>query len=700
MILGSKGSRAYFLLLMDLLINFISVFLSGAMRHGFADFVKRFLGVGVYASQEVSSSAYISVMVFLLIVYGFLYVEGKGKSEDLLSKDIFGMLQALITRQALLTTLILSYLFVTKQGVSVSRMILVVAQLIALGLEILVRLIVRAICKFRNRSGNLTTRLLLITNRSYASIALKRSYAKIPLCRISAVVLLDGGELSLMGLPVISGIDGALGSFKQLAYDEVLVDLAPGFSADLGHIILEYEQMGIPVNLNMDTFGVELTDKQISELGPHHVVRFENNSVHFPAMLLKRCIDLAGGMLGVLCTLILTVIFGPFICLYSGKGVFDSVDRIGKNGRRFTMYRFRITDKNDNISPVGNFLRVTCLEHFPKFWNVVRGDMSLVGTRPPSPEEYLQYEKANIRTLSIKPGVTGMWQIDYGDELQDINDVLRLDLAYIDRWSIGLDFKLMLKTIMIMFKGRRKLPSECRILGVRISVVDMQETVALIRENLRKWAGKYICVANVHTTVMSYENERLKDIENGAVLTLPDGRPLSVEAEKRGFQIMERVTGPDLMRELFEISPAMGYRHFFYGSSEATLKALREKLEDRYPGIIIAGMISPPYRELEKQEDEAFVKSINEAEPDIVWVGLGAPKQEFYMAEHEDRIKALMIGVGAGFDYHADTLKRAPGWMQRLSLEWLYRLLQDPKRLMKRYLDTNFKFLRLVVKDR
>lgn len=740
MILGTKRSRSYLLLITDLMINFIAVFISGAIRHGFADFVQRFFGLGTYATQEQVSTAYISVMLFLLIVYGFLYTQGSRDNSDLLIKGWFSITKELFTRQALLTTLILSYLFVTKQGTEVSRMILVAAQGIALALELLARLTIKIVCRKRIQSGRMLKRVLLVTNSSYAQSALKRSYARIPLARIVGVMILDGsvsgvndisqkeniqGEIAqnetlqnivtqndtikneehkktegLLNLPVSYGENGLLSSFKELAYDEVLIDVEPGFSENIGNVILEYEQAGIPVSLNVDTFGISLSDKQITDYGPHHVVRFETNSGSFLAKCVKRVMDIVGALVGVAFTAVIACVFGPFIRLQSKASVFDVIERIGKNGRPFNMYRFRIVDEYDRITPVGKFLKVSCLEHFPKFYNVLNGDMSLVGTRPPSPEEYSKYKKANIKNLSLKPGVTGMWQIDYGDEPKDINDVLRLDLAYIDRWSIGLDIKLMLKTIFVMLRGRRTIPEECRILGVRISIVDMQETVSLIRDNIKNWAGKYICVANVHTTVMSYEDESFREIENNAVLTLPDGRPLSVEAEKRGFQIMERVTGPDLMREMFELSSRTKYRHFFYGSSEETLSALKNKLEEKYPGIEIAGMIAPPFRPLSEQEDEDYVRIINAAKPDIVWVGLGAPKQERYMAEHENRINALMIGVGAGFDYHADTLKRAPKWMQKLSLEWLFRLLQDPKRLMKRYMNTNFKFLRLVKKDR
>lgn len=238
----------------------------------------------------------------------------------------------------------------------------------------------------------------------------------------------------------------------------------------------------------------------------------------------------------------------------------------------------------------------------------------------------------------------------------------------------------------------------CNILGVNINVTNMEETVKIITENLEDIKGNYICVSNVHTTVMSYEDESYKAIQNGGFMALPDGKPLSVVSKKRGFKEAERVTGPDLMEEIFKISEEKGYSHYFYGSTQETLDTLKQKLNEKYPNIKIAGMYSPPFRKLTEEEDKAIVKNINKVNPDFVWVGLGAPKQEIWMSDHKNKVKGLMLGVGAGFDYHAGNISRAPKWMQNASLEWMYRLLQDPKRLFNRYFFTNIKFIKLLCK--
>ena len=238
----------------------------------------------------------------------------------------------------------------------------------------------------------------------------------------------------------------------------------------------------------------------------------------------------------------------------------------------------------------------------------------------------------------------------------------------------------------------------CRILGVNIAVTNMAQTVQYNENNLEELRGKYICVSNVHTTIMAHDNPAYRNVQNSAAIALPDGKPLSVVSRKRGYTEAERVTGPDLMGELF--ARENGLKHFFYGDKEETLQILQQKLKEKYPDIQIAGMISPPFRSLSQEEEKAYIQQINDSGADIIWIGLGAPKQENWMYEHQGMFQGVMIGVGAGFSYHAGLIKRAPEWMQKMSLEWFYRLMQDPVRLFKRYFTTNLKFILLEAKDK
>ena len=244
-----------------------------------------------------------------------------------------------------------------------------------------------------------------------------------------------------------------------------------------------------------------------------------------------------------------------------------------------------------------------------------------------------------------------------------------------------------------------KKPFTNRILGVNIAITNMQETVNLIMDHLEDIRGQFICLSNVHTTVMAEKDAEYRKIQNSAFLALPDGSPLALVQRLRGYRSAEQVAGPDLMPALWKATEHTAYSHYFYGSTPETIEALQKNLGSRYPELKIAGMEAPPFRPLTEEEDRQAVERINASGADFVWVGLGAPKQEKWMYEHWGRIHGVMFGVGAGFDFHAGTVKRAPDWMRRHYLEWLYRLVQDPKRLWKRYVQTNGKFLLLSVKD-
>ena len=239
---------------------------------------------------------------------------------------------------------------------------------------------------------------------------------------------------------------------------------------------------------------------------------------------------------------------------------------------------------------------------------------------------------------------------------------------------------------------KSKIPT-CEIMGVKVAAINMQWLLDYTNKNIKQLSGDYMCVSNVHTTVTAYETPEYLDVQNGGIMAIPDGGPLSTLGRKRGCSKMERVTGPSYMEEIMKISEKYGYSHYFYGSTEETLGKMVENLKAKYPNLKIAGIWSPPFRPLTEAEDAEIIEKINQSQPDFVWIGLGAPKQEYWMAAHQGKVTGFMVGVGAGFDYIAGNIHRAPEWMQKCNLEWLYRLLQDPKRLFKSYFETNTKFI-------
>jgi len=235
---------------------------------------------------------------------------------------------------------------------------------------------------------------------------------------------------------------------------------------------------------------------------------------------------------------------------------------------------------------------------------------------------------------------------------------------------------------------------EVNILGVGVSAINMQQALQILDHWIVEGERHYVCITGVHGIMESQRDETLRNIHNRAGLVTPDGMPLVWFSRWKGRKAVGRVYGPELMLQICQQSVPRGYKHFFYGGAGGVPELLAEKLTKKFPGLNIVGTYSPPYRNLSKEEDQQITAMINDKNPDIVWVGLSTPKQEHWMSQHHNRIKAsVMAGVGAAFDFHAGLKKQAPKWMQRNGLEWLFRLSTEPKRLGKRYLTNNPKFL-------
>jgi N-acetylglucosaminyldiphosphoundecaprenol N-acetyl-beta-D-mannosaminyltransferase len=238
------------------------------------------------------------------------------------------------------------------------------------------------------------------------------------------------------------------------------------------------------------------------------------------------------------------------------------------------------------------------------------------------------------------------------------------------------------------------------VLGVSVSAINMAQALDVIDDWITSDARRYVCVTGVHGVMESRRDPRLRDIHNHAGLVTPDGMPLVWWSKAAGWRHTTRVYGPDLMLSCCERSMATGYRHFFFGGDIGVSDLLARKLSKRFPGLVIAGTYTPPFRALTSKEDDEVIRRINDAAADIVWVGLGTPKQEFWMAEHVARIEApVLIGVGAAFDFHAGLKRQAPVWMRQSGLEWAFRLASEPRRLWKRYLRNNPEFLWLALQQ-
>ena len=231
------------------------------------------------------------------------------------------------------------------------------------------------------------------------------------------------------------------------------------------------------------------------------------------------------------------------------------------------------------------------------------------------------------------------------------------------------------------------------ILGAFIDALTWNGALSQLQNWGKQRQSRYVCVCNVHSAVTAKLDPEFRRVVDDADMSTPDGMPLVWVLRWQGFKEQERINGPDLMWRLCGQAAEKGLVIFLYGSVPGTLGRLTGNLKAAFPQLSISGTYSPPFRALSEEEDREITDRINRSGAHIVFVGLGCPKQEYWMAEHRGKIQAVMIGVGAAFDYHSGTVRRAPLWLQQSGLEWLYRLLTEPRRLWKRYLVTNSLFL-------
>lgn len=236
-----------------------------------------------------------------------------------------------------------------------------------------------------------------------------------------------------------------------------------------------------------------------------------------------------------------------------------------------------------------------------------------------------------------------------------------------------------------------------RILGVPVSAMNLELSKQIIRGWVENGESRYVCVPDASGLVRARTDPSLMAALEGADMVAPDGVPSVYVSRLRGAKHVGRVTGLDLLPQLCQFSAQFGWRHFFYGGAEGVAAEAGRRLHEANPGMVVAGSYCPPFRELTDQETVNIVDRINAAQPHIVWVGLGLPKQEKWSAEHVGKIPgATLIGIGFALDVAAGLKTRAPVWMQKIGLEWLYRLITEPRRLWKRYLVTIPTFIWLV----
>ncbi|WP_270457709.1 WecB/TagA/CpsF family glycosyltransferase [Faecalimonas umbilicata] len=239
-----------------------------------------------------------------------------------------------------------------------------------------------------------------------------------------------------------------------------------------------------------------------------------------------------------------------------------------------------------------------------------------------------------------------------------------------------------------------------KIVGVDISVVNFDLAQKYLFDNFDSARGKYICAANVHTTVTAHEDKDYRKVQNSSFMTLPDGKPLSVVGKKRGKSSMGRVTGPDFLEEVLRRTENTEMKHYFYGTTQENLDKFISVVKESYPNLKIVGVEPSVFRPLSEQEEDELLERINKSEADFVWIALGAPRQEIFCNKLSGESNALWVAVGGALNVISGVIPRAPQWMQDHGLEWFYRFMKEPKRLFKRYFVTNSKFLWYLFRDK
>lgn len=237
------------------------------------------------------------------------------------------------------------------------------------------------------------------------------------------------------------------------------------------------------------------------------------------------------------------------------------------------------------------------------------------------------------------------------------------------------------------------------VIGTRVHSTSYAGATSIVSDWSCGQESRYICVANVHMLMEAHDSSDFRKIVNDADLVTPDGMPLVWMIRLKGQRNQSRVYGPTLMLHILEAAAREIIPVGFYGSQPDVLEELIKHMQMRYEGLKIAYSFSPPFRELSPKEDLAIIEQVNQSGTRILFIGLGCPKQEYWMAEHRGKVNAVMIGVGAAFDFHAGVKPQAPVWMQRIGLEWLFRLANEPRRLWRRYLYHNPRFMVLAIAD-
>ncbi len=450
-------------ILLDIVCMQLAYIFAYVIRHGWniGYFFEQYLGLDI-------------ILLLTQICVGFFL----GNYRDILRRGYFEELKKTILYVSINLMIVFVILFMNQSSDEFSRIILI--WLWGLGSLFLYveRVLWKKVIRKRMHDHKQLNHMILVTKREDAKdIILTMQKKEYSGYEISGI-LVEGKlleEEKILDIPVLGNASEADDILKKIVVDEVFINL-PLYEKRTKDIQKYCREMGITTHSNLGPIDEENGNMIVDNYAEHMVLTSSIRFADSRQLLFKRIMDIAGGIVGLCMTAVITVIFGPIIYIQSPGPIFFSQERIGRNGRKFKIYKFRSMypdaeerkkdlmkqnkmqglmfkmDNDPRIIPIGHFMRKTSLDEFPQFWNVLKGDMSLVGTRPPTVDEYEQYEMHHKARLAVKPGLTGMWQASGRSNIVDFEEVVKLDTKYIENWSIALDFRILLKTVLALIK--------------------------------------------------------------------------------------------------------------------------------------------------------------------------------------------------------------------------------------------------------
>jgi len=464
-----KSVEKFLILLIDITAIWISSGIAFGLRYGF------FFGRNSHIDQlwqiSLITLIYVLLNFFTDINYHFFR---RGFFEELVS---------IVRNQFIFTILWILILFLMHKTADLSRLVFGYFIVINIILTFIFRILFKQYMTRIYKTSKYSSRLLIVSSSKQIETVLGNLIGYNEWNRILVgVVLTDKSQIgeAICGLPVVADKTTLLEYVVHHNVDEVFINDSNIMNEPvLVEWISELENMGVNVDLNIDIFNIPSSGKKVlNRVGKYAVVTFARNIFSNRQILAKRILDIAGSLVGMVILIIATIFVAPAIKLDSPGPIFFGQTRVGKNGRKFTFYKFRsmyqdaeqrkkeLMKKNEvkglmfkmeddpRITRVGKFLRNTSIDELPQFWNVLRGDMSLVGTRPPTVDEFERYEAKHKCRLSMTPGLTGLWQISGRSDIKDFDEVVRLDMQYIDNWSILTDIKILILTVWVVLTGR------------------------------------------------------------------------------------------------------------------------------------------------------------------------------------------------------------------------------------------------------